>query len=329
MRSASTLSRPSLPQRLYRRVYWLRRDLPVLRRLGWKPTVLYAGIGGIGDELICTTSLFELHRRGIGNLIVLARHEELFQGHPARPHILPCDQSFIQTAQNWGLALNHPCEWQKNDASDEDRQLPPSDHVIAENCRAAGLAGEVTLRPYLVLDQSERDAGHFSQRQVVIQTSVAGAQYPYLNKEWLPERFQTVVDELRDQFDFIQLGSTHDPLLSNVRDLRGRTTLRLAGSILASARFFIGPEGFLMHLARAVDTRSIIIFGGHTRPDQIGYPCNENLYTAVPCAPCWRKNRCEFDRVCMSEISAGHVVAAVQRMTARENSPLETTALEL
>ena len=42
---------------------------------------------------------------------------------------------------------------------------------------------------------------------------------------------------------------------------------------------FVGQVGFLMHLARAVDCRAVIVYGGRETPAQSGYPCNENLYS--------------------------------------------------
>jgi ADP-heptose:LPS heptosyltransferase len=80
-----------------------------------------------------------------------------------------------------------------------------------------------------------------------------------------------------------------------------------------------------MHLARAVGTRWVILSGRREAPAQSGYPSNENLFTDVPCAPCWRKSECEFDRMCMQRIGPADVLSAVDRIEARLGSPLEVT----
>jgi ADP-heptose:LPS heptosyltransferase len=108
----------------------------------------------------------------------------------------------------------------------------------------------------------------------------------------------------------VQLGAASDPPLANVRDLRGRTTIREAAAVLAGSRLFIGMVGFLMHLARAVGTRSVIVYGGREHPSQSGYRVNTNLFTELPCSPCWYWNRCPYDRECMRRITAADVIAA-------------------
>ena len=60
----------------------------------------------------------------------------------------------------------------------------------------------------------------------------------------------------------------------------------------------------VMHLARAVDCRSVIIYGGREHPSQSGYSANENLYWSGACAPCWLRNDCNYGRICMQRNSA-------------------------
>ena len=73
-----------------------------------------------------------------------------------------------------------------------------------------------------------------------------------------------------------------------------------------------------MHLARAVDCPSVIIFGGKEKPEESGYICNENLYTALECSPCWKMNTCDYERRCMDMITVDDVLAGVERL--REKS---------
>jgi ADP-heptose:LPS heptosyltransferase len=119
-------------------------------------------------------------------------------------------------------------------------------------------------------------------RQVVIQSSGLIARYPIRNKNWYAEGYQGVVSALRDRYDFVQVGSAGDPLLDGALDLRGKTSLRETAAVLAGSLAFVGQVGFLMHLARAVDCRSVIVYGGRETPAQSGTPCNENLYSRSP-----------------------------------------------
>lgn len=211
---------------------------------------------------------------------------------------------------------------------DEDRArlFAPDRHVITTVCRQAGIVGPIVRRPYLALRDDERTAGGLVPRQVVIQSSGLEAGTPMLNKQWLTERFQEVVRALRSEFDFVQVGARGDPPLDGVLDLCGRTSRRETAAILSRPLAFVGNVSFLMHLARTVECRSVIVYGGRERPDQSGYGCNENLYAGVPCAPCWRRNACDHGRPCLSEIGADDVVATLRQAAARHGTALAEDA---
>jgi ADP-heptose:LPS heptosyltransferase len=144
------------------------------------------------------------------------------------------------------------------------------------------------------------------------------------NKEWVPGRMQGVVDGLRGDFTFVQLGAASDPPLDGCMDLRGKTSMRESAAIIANSVLLIGQVGFLMHLARAVDTPAVIIYGGREQPWQSGYSCNTNLYTPLWCSPCWHWNACDnpHTRLCLDSITVEHVVAAVRERAARAGEPL-------
>ena len=149
------------------------------------------------------------------------------------------------------------------------------------------------------------------------------------NKEWYPQRFQEVCAGLTREFTVIQLGSELDPKLDGVMDLRGKTSLRQSAAILANARVFVGLVGFLMHLARAVDCRSVIVYGGRETPLQTGYTANQNLPSPVECSPCWLRNTCAYDRKCMDMITVPQVIAAARDQIARYGTLLEVQTMQL
>jgi ADP-heptose:LPS heptosyltransferase len=92
---------------------------------------------------------------------------------------------------------------------------------------------------------------------------------------------------------------------------------------------FIGLEGGLMHLARAVGCRSAVIFGGRVHPSQIGYSSNESLYWDGACAPCWQRDNCDYDRICLGDISADMVIAAARRQAGLYGTPLAIDRLTI
>lgn len=296
--------------------------------------ILYFGFAP-GDDLLCTAVLRELHNRDRDRLLMISNHSQLFAGNTdasVRPlwRRYYADSSTVQICRRFTELLGG--EFKRPHYAplmDADQSRPPSRHIIAELCAETGITGQVTLRPYLTVTDAEKAAASWAGGQIVIQSSGMGGRQPILNKQWPAERFQGVVDELTGEFEFIQLGATIDPLLRHTKDLRGATNIRDSAAILHQARLFVGTVGFLMHLARAVDCPSAIIFGGREAPWQSGYICNFNLYSPVPCAPCWRWNSCDIDRQCLKDISVTDVVSAIRHMMARPRGPLPVEVVDI
>ena len=253
---------------------------------------------------------------------MITNHPELFATTGDADCVLPLDGVYDFFSKMWRREFRTMVV-----LSASDQSIPLRRHVIAEMCAHAGITGHVTLRPYLALENSEAAEGAWARGCIVLQSSGLGARHPNINKEWYPDRFQAVVEALRGQYEFIQIGSASDPPLAHARDLRGKSSIRESAAILHHARLYIGLEGFLMHLARAIDCPSVIIYGGHTSPWQTGYICNKNLYTNVSCAPCWRWDTCNIGRKCMAQILPDDVVVAVHDLLRKPRDPLmEETA---
>jgi ADP-heptose:LPS heptosyltransferase len=144
-------------------------------------------------------------------------------------------------------------------------------------------------------------------------------------KEWYPSRFQEVVDRFCSSITFVQIGRKADFSLRNVIDLRGKTSVRETASVLSNSIGFVGLVGFLMHLARAVDCRSVIVYGGRESPEQSGYSANINLYNPLSCSPCWGWQHCDYEKKCMDQITASNVNKAVKQLLDERQSKLQVT----
>ena len=295
-------------------------------RLGF-PRRCFHGTGGLGDDLMCTTVFRELKKRGAGRIVVASSRPGIFQNNSDVDKVLwhprPRLNRWLQTGLPWlrlGYAAYDPLT---------DRDEPPDEHVLVKLCRLAGMTGPVALRPYLFLTGAEIAAGRIGKNQVVMQSSGLGAPYPMRNKEWYPPRFQEVCTALGSENTVIQLGSTNDPKLAGALDLRGKTTIRESAAIMANSLVFIGLVGGMMHLARAVDCRAVILYGGREKPEQTGYVANKNLYSPVACSPCWLRNPCDYNRKCMDMITVEQVIAAVAEQLSRHGTALEVETATL
>lgn len=284
------------------------------------PDYVIQYFGGIGDDLLCSTIAHEIRARDSDARIwMLTRFPELFLGNPDIDRVLDSERYwylwYSPTLRSRRLELAYTKE--KSSESRRKEDLPPAEHILAIMCRKARLQGNITLRPYLFLADEERRTSRRAKMQVVIQCIGAASRSAMVNKLWKVERFQNVVNRLKDRWGpsiaLIQIGASDDPALEGIEDLRGQTSIRESAVLLNASDCFVGTVGFLMHLARSVECRSVIIYGGREHSWQSGYVCNENLDSDVECAPCWKWNDCDYDRKCMDIISVETVVSAVER----------------
>ncbi len=123
-------------------------------------------------------------------------------------------------------------------------------------------------------------------------------------KEWGFDKFQKVVNSF-PQIKFVQIGLENDTLLDNVIDRRGKN-IRYPGAIIKNSLFFFGLEGGLMHIAKAVGKRAVIIYGGVILEESTGYQENINITNKIYCSPCYNSDKkigdCEH-MTCMKEIT--------------------------
>src|SRR5260370_3403825 len=301
----------------------------IFRRSRLPRILLFSASAAPGDSLLCSAVLRETRQRGASDLVIISNHSEMLSENADVRYIWPAGEgykidyslvsAYVRFARLWKSKFYTTTYAPLIDA---DRNESPCRHIVAEMCASAGIRGAVSIRTYLHLTEREKDAAKWAAGHIVIQSSGMGGRWAMQNKQWYEERFQGVVDALYAELQFIQLGSLNDPALLNVTELRGSTRIREAAAILYNARMYVGNVGFLMHLARAVECPSIIVYGGREAPWQSGYVCNANIYSPVPCAPCWRWNSCDFDRKCMTEIRVVDVVSAIRQMLKKERNPL-------
>jgi ADP-heptose:LPS heptosyltransferase len=153
----------------------------------------------------------------------------------------------------------------------------------------------------------------------------------WATKEWPAERYLPAVERIRQSHPGavpVLLGTSGDRAALTVKrqleaarvpfvDGIGKWSLPETAAVLASCRVAMGPDTGLMHLAEAVGTPVVSIFGP-TRADY-GFgpldPRSRAVEGAVGCAPCSKDGRICYrfgDRfACLRRIDAGDVVSAV------------------
>jgi ADP-heptose:LPS heptosyltransferase len=106
-------------------------------------------------------------------------------------------------------------------------------------------------------------------------------------KNMTTAKWSEVVEIVKAEgFQVVQLGDAHEDLIVGVDlDLRGKTSFLQSAYVIKTARAHLDTEGGLVHVARAVNTRSVVMFGP-TPASFFGYPQNENISPKL-CGNCW------------------------------------------
>jgi ADP-heptose:LPS heptosyltransferase len=134
--------------------------------------------------------------------------------------------------------------------------------------------------------------------------------------------------ELADRFDDVAIVGTSDDMQhsngklmrfgSHVKSFVDRLTLRETAEVIAEAGAFVGNDSGLSHIAAAVGTSTVMIFG--PTPDQTlgGFPPNVRvLRRHSACEPCWFNSRfhaCAGRIDCLAEIPVDVVVSLLAEL---------------
>jgi ADP-heptose:LPS heptosyltransferase len=110
-------------------------------------------------------------------------------------------------------------------------------------------------------------------------------------------------------------------------DLRGRFTLPQVAGALGAARACVTIDNGIMHLAAAVGTPTVAIFGGS--PWRLWAPRSPRVEILLPAEPCLRCEENRFrneacllpEQVCMLSVRPNRVVAALEHALAAEPAP--------
>jgi ADP-heptose:LPS heptosyltransferase len=152
-------------------------------------------------------------------------------------------------------------------------------------------------------------------------------------KRWAPARFAAVANGLIERYGahILLIGGAADRALSEqtaaliprrAHVLAGSTGLKTTAALIASSALFIGNDSAPLHIAAAVGTRAVGIFGPsdwneYTPVGKPGY-AQRVVHSDVACSPCfrfvgnapiWQVNPCH-SYACLKAISPEHVLGA-------------------
>ena len=179
-----------------------------------------------------------------------------------------------------------------------------SQNIIEHNMLRLGIEQYDYKADYYLSEEEKEWAKHkTSQFDKPILAICTKSKEPV--KNWSISNWLELIENLKSNFSIIQLGDNREPSFENVHRYGGKLSMRESAAILSKAKYFIGPDSLLMHIANGLNIPSTIIFGGSRPVGCFGYSENLNLSSTPECSPCWIHEgyeSCGHDFMCMNLI---------------------------
>jgi lipopolysaccharide heptosyltransferase II len=212
--------------------------------------------------------------------------------------------------------------------------------VISLGVEPAGLFTEMQLNP--------REQGYAShllrtndvgEDDLLIGILVGGGKNPGTSmptKRWPPAKFARLADSLTREYEakVVLVGGPGDEdavnqvaseMESPAINLVGKTTFKQLAAVLKRCRLFVGGDSGPLHIAAAVGTPTVGIFG--PSDPRLVAPRGGNhlaVWRNVPCSPCYRpdtvRSRNDFTKCsqgtlqCMNEICVEEVLSSCDQL---------------
>jgi ADP-heptose:LPS heptosyltransferase len=257
----------------------------------------------LGDEIMALPIYEALRRRyPEARLTVWASHPELLEGNP---HIDVVNDDNVDPDRYVYL-----------------REGPQQTSRLAHYARRAGVpVSEIRPRIYYQ-DWSTAHLGDDDRPYVAIAT---GATWP--TKQWPAKRWLALAGLIEEAgFAVVELGRDHDPVGSGL-SLVNQTSVRDVAKVLRKCRLLVSGDCGLMHLAVAVETPVVALFGPTDPSILMGDEPKLRIITNErDCQGCWNKNHAAKEPgicplnidMCLGTITPETVIEHVRELASRE-----------
>ncbi len=155
------------------------------------------------------------------------------------------------------------------------------------------------------------------------------------SKRWPLERFASLIDRLKARYDVkivlvsgpeeaAQVAALKKTIADDAADLSGRTSVGELAALLKRCRLFISNDSGPVHIAAAVGTPSIVIFGRKQpglSPKRWGPVGKDDavLHKDVGCEVCLAHD-CEKGFQCLKAVTIDEVFEAVERLATKRGT---------
>ena len=207
----------------------------------------------------------------------------------------------------------------------------PKTHSVEQQLALLGWTGvPVTDRPPTELGVSDEAAEAINKRLAAVELSdrkiaLIHPAAAFATKQWATENFARVAEFLADRgFAPVAIAAPYESAL--IENLTSQASVRIVSftlslpevtALAARSQLFVGNDSGIAHIAAAVGTPSVVIFGSsnvaHWRPWHRG-PA-EVVLEEMPCQPCHGYFCEKFpEPECILRVPVTRVVAAIERV---------------
>lgn len=305
-------------------------SLDAARRLGY--TKVYFSFDCIGDTLLLMSALEYLYKKNGKTVLMATRYTELIENC----EYIDVLDSFSEDTFNLNIYSQltsfgiEPVFISATKFISDNGVVRPAwgdQHILVNVCGKLGIETEVKIKTKLFLTTEEKRYGRFFERGQIAITGAGWQKYKTIPLHTL----QRVVSSLKSQYNFVQIGHVSDPLLDGVLDMRAEGELRKTASILYNSDVLLCGIGGMMHMARAVNCRSVVGFS-YAEPVHLeNYACNINVFAnGNVCKRCGENAafpylvQCDRSFSCIRGISNTDLCRSLEIQMGRKNQCLET-----
>ncbi|MCB1180907.1 MAG: lipopolysaccharide heptosyltransferase II [Chlamydiia bacterium] len=199
------------------------------------------------------------------------------------------------------------------------------EHLVISYKRIIGTQNSETTPKLFLTKQDQKEATAYLERLRIQKNTTLiglnpGAAYGP-SKCWPKENYRALAAKLVKHPSYTVLVFGDEVYLAreicrglpnHVINLAGKTTLRQLMSLIAKLDLFVTNDSGPMHMAAALETPLIALFGSTNRHVTGPYQQGIVIDKEVECAPCYLR-RCPIDFKCMKQIKVDEVYEAIIR----------------
>jgi ADP-heptose:LPS heptosyltransferase len=264
---------------------------------------------GLGGYLAWTAVAREIKKRSSDSVKILPIEKHGSFIKIIDSEIFLNNNDFISVSDKTGehyifpLVLNNPdANYCKKDTY--EKAYHKSDkHIIEQYCDVYGISDPV-LKCYIDINEESKNIidsiveNEIENKKFIAIEPISKENYTK-NRKYPFEKWQNIVNSLKDDICIVQVGVKGSKVLDNVIDLTGKTSFTNTAGIIGRSDLFLSSEGGLVHAATAFDTKSLVIITGYQSLKMVAYPQNINIDISSH-GPCGMKIDCPLcigDRV--------------------------------